>query len=168
MSVIDTLITDRTQADVDRIRELARKLNDLTATEAERVEWNSLILKGSYEHTDLNRVAEAVEYLDEYLRLQGYQTGVIPVQVAAGRYRWQENELATPLQMAQYLQNIQALRDVLPVYATTPTVPGITDGMTTALANAIEQILVDLESTIKAMMKTRVSCGDAYCGGEYL
>lgn len=358
MSVIDTLITDRTQADVDRARELTKKLNAGTATVEELAEWNIVALKGCYDYADLNRVSEAIQYLDAMLKRNGYiskvmwkaagrmpdgfaelefiqsngaqyidtgfkpnqdtrvvfdfypvsttnthffgsrtsssannrfltihagdlgairddfgsqntNTKIVPsertvidknknvtdingkmfihtsatftglpiylfasnnggtasnmtsiklyscqiydngtlardfvpcvnVSGEAGLYDlvgekfygnsgtgafsvgpetdtsdsspnvWTEQNAFTPAYAEKYLTNIDRLRSVLTLYETTPKVPDDTENLTVEEANAIEQILVDLESTIKTMLKTRVACGDAYCGGEYL
>lgn len=156
------LITDRTQQDVDRIRELAKKLNVGTATVEELAEWNSIALKGSYDYSDLNRVGDAVQYLSEILKSHGYDCPVSP------KLDWSESGRGAPSDMAQYLQNVQTLRGILTLLPETPNVPADMEKLTWQEANAIEQILVDLESTIKTMLKTRVACGDAYCGGEYL
>lgn len=156
------LITDRTQQDVDRIRELAKKLNAGTATVEELAEWNSIVLKGSYDYSDLNRVGDAVQYLSEILKSHGYDCPVSP------KLDWLESGRGAPSDMAQYLQNVQTLRGILTLLPETPNVPADMEKLTWQEANAIEQILVDLESTIKTMLKTRVACGDAYCGGEYL
>ena len=156
------LITDRTQQDVGRIRELAKKLNAGTATVEELAEWNSIVLKGSYDYSDLNRVGDAVQYLSEILKSRGYDCPVIP------KLDWSESGRGAPSDMAQYLQNVQTLRGILTLLPETPNVPADMEKLTWQEANAIEQILVDLESTIKTMLKTRVACGDAYCGGEYL
>lgn len=156
------LITDRTQQDVDRIWELAKKLNAGTATVEELAEWNSIVLKGSYDYTDLNRVGDAVQYLSEILKSHGYDCQVSP------KLDWSESGRGAPSDMAQYLQNVQTLRGILTLLPETPNVPADMEKLTWQEANAIEQILVDLESTIKTMLKTRVACGDAYCGGDYL
>lgn len=65
-----TLITDRTQADVDRVRELIKKIMVGTASESELAEFNSAAMKGAYNYTDLNRVTAAMEALKS--RLEGY------------------------------------------------------------------------------------------------
>ena len=156
------LIIDRTQRDVDRVRELAGKLNAGTATVEELAEWNSIALKGSYDHTDLNRVGDAVQYISEILKSCGYHCPVIP------KLDWPESGSVSPSDMAQYLQNVQTLRGILTLLPETPDVPADMEKLTWQEANAIEQILVDLDTTIKTMLKTRVACGDAYCGGDYL
>ena len=153
------MITDRTQRDVDRARELAGKLNAGTATVEELAEWNSVALKGSYDYTDLNRVGDAVQHLAGILTSLGYDCPIIP------KLDWTESGSASPSDMAQYLENIQTLRGKLTLFSDTPNVPADIEKLTWQEANAIEQILVDLESTINTMLKTRAACGDAYCGG---
>ena len=67
-----TLVTDRTQEDVEYVKQLVNKLVSGTATEAELAEWNSFTLKGSYNHTDLNRVTAAMDDLKARLESYGY------------------------------------------------------------------------------------------------
>ena len=85
-------ITDRTQQDVAYVQQLASKLIAGTATDFEKAEWNSTLLKGAYNYTDLNRVTAAMEYLK--LRLEqygytvpGYQKIKIPHAVTGGGSR---------------------------------------------------------------------------------
>lgn len=80
-TVIDTLIYDRTQADVDRVATQRNKI--LTngwdsLSEEERTEWLAG-MKGSYNATDLNRVTEAMKYLVERLSVFGYMVEYKPV-----------------------------------------------------------------------------------------
>lgn len=70
MSIIDTLITDRTKADVQRWSSLKAK-GWAGMADAEKSEWLSS-LKGSYNYTDLNRVTEAMDYINEQLVGNGY------------------------------------------------------------------------------------------------
>lgn len=67
-----TLITDRTQADVSRVQELASKIRSGTASESELAEFNSAAMKGAYNHTDLNRVTAAMNALKSKLEGYGY------------------------------------------------------------------------------------------------
>lgn len=71
MSIIDTLITDRTQADVTKLKSLLSKPKAMWTNE----EWSEFLLakdKGAYNAADLNRVQEAMEYLAERFRGYGY------------------------------------------------------------------------------------------------
>lgn len=64
MSVIDTLVTDRTLADVQRANELAA-IGYRNMTAEQKAEWDGP-LKGRYDiATDLNRVSAACAYLYE-------------------------------------------------------------------------------------------------------
>lgn len=57
-----TLITDRTRSDSDTLKALLEKpLAEWTA--AERTAFNTAVLKGSYDYTDLNRVGDCLEDL---------------------------------------------------------------------------------------------------------
>ena len=67
-----TLITDRTQADVSRVKQIAEKIKNGTASESDLSEFNSAAMKGAYNYTDLNRVTEAMEALKAKLEGYGY------------------------------------------------------------------------------------------------
>lgn len=67
-----TLVTDRTQADVNRVKQIAEKIKNGTASESELAEFNSAAMKGAYNHTDLNRVTAAMEALKAKLEGYGY------------------------------------------------------------------------------------------------
>ena len=83
-------------------------------------------------------------------------------------YTWFEDDMPTSTQMEQYRQNVSAIRSVLEVMQSTPSVPGSMDGLTAGGANALEQILMDVEYQIGVMETTFVACGPATCGGDYL
>lgn len=74
MSIIDELITDRTQSDVTHWQELHDK-GWAGMTDDEKAEWNTAAMKGAYNYTDLNRVIAAMDYLDEVFTRYGYETG---------------------------------------------------------------------------------------------
>ena len=67
-----TLVTDRTQADVNRVKQIAEKIKNGTASESELSEFNSASMKGAYNYTDLNRVTAAMEALKTKLEGYGY------------------------------------------------------------------------------------------------
>lgn len=77
MSVIDTLVTDRTLEDVQRVQLLTTK-KVLSSTE--QVEWYAG-MKGAYNYSDLNRVESAVQYIASALQeadvnLRAYATNL--------------------------------------------------------------------------------------------
>ena len=75
-----TLITDRSQGDLDALRDLLNTpISDWTAEQL--AEFNQALSKGAYNYTDLNRVTACMEYLDAELRELGYESGYVPVVV---------------------------------------------------------------------------------------
>lgn len=82
-----TLITDRSQADVEALRALlAVPLADWTAEQL--AAFNQAKSKGAYNYTDLNRVTQAMDAINARLTALGYQTGyqriVVPHQESGG------------------------------------------------------------------------------------
>lgn len=76
-----TLITDRSQSDVETARELTTRVENGLATAEEIARWNLAAEKGAYNYTDLNRVTACMDYLNEVLTGLGYVTGYAPVEV---------------------------------------------------------------------------------------
>ena len=84
-----TLITDRSQSDVETARELTTRVENGLATAEEIARWNLAAEKGAYNYTDLNRVIAAMDDINERLTAAGYVTGyqriAVPHQDAGGR-----------------------------------------------------------------------------------
>lgn len=78
-----TLITDRSQGDLDALRDLLNTPMSEWTTE-QLAEFNQAVSKGAYNYTDLNRVTACMEYLNERLTALGYVTGYVPVEVPHG------------------------------------------------------------------------------------
>lgn len=156
MSIIDTLITDRTQADVDRVLELSAKGWAGMSAE-EQAEW-SAGLKGAYNAGDLNRVQEAMEYLAGAFESYGYAVTLQPVPT------WSVGEIPTEEQMAAYLANVTALRAVLDMPSTTPAVPADMALLTYIEANNIEQILADINQLLANAAAAWYYSGDLFSG----
>lgn len=142
---LDDLVFDRAQADVERVKTLTQKMIDGTANAAERNEWLSGSMKGSYNVSDLNRVGAAVEYLTEALYSMGYNVPTVP------KDDWTETDIPVQSQMDIYINNIQLLRDILPYAA--PDAPDAPENLTYEQANNIEEILYILESVLLAMQE---------------
>lgn len=160
MSVIDTLITDRTAADAARVRELSQKINDGTATEAEKQTFLSA-LKGAYNSTDLNRVGEAVAYLRDRL----YNEAGTTVHVAPKTDFSQSGDLPTPAQAARYVQDVQTMRGAFVLPDDAPSAPGDLDKLTWSEANDIERILELLDASVTALKVTQIMSGE-FAAGE--
>lgn len=125
MTVLDTLITDRTQEDVDLYLDLNEKGYDEMYPD-ERAAWDAG-LKGAYDYRDMNRVREAIEYIDRLMldakRQSVYQPVMIPHKVPVSfdgqgmvtewdqwtDKVWIDYDLPTPAQWAAHLANIYRL-----------------------------------------------------------
>lgn len=151
------LITDRTQADVERVVYLTGRVSAGTATEAEKTEWDS-DLKGAYNASDLNRVGAAVAYVAGRLTGYGYVVSVSP------RQDWQGADIPTPESMTAYLADVAALRAALTVAAGTPEVPEDMEQLTWQEANNIEQILLDVDTLVTNMAAAWFYSGEIYAG----
>lgn len=84
MTVLDALITDRTQEDVSAARELLQKLW-AEMTQAEKTAYKNG-LKGAYGPSDMNRVREALEYIDLLMRNAKRESVFDPVQIQHSEY----------------------------------------------------------------------------------
>lgn len=151
------LITDRTQQDVDRVQALAQK-GFANMTASERSEWLAGS-KGAYNHTDLNRVESAVAYLGARLSKQGYSVRLSPMRT------WSMNDVPTISDMTLYLENVRRIKQVFATFSNTPTAPNSAKRFTYVEANAIEQILADVDTLLGNMIAAYTYCGETY-GGE--
>lgn len=151
---LENLITDRTAQDIDRVNELAAKAwQDMTADE--RAEWMSP-MKGSYNHTDLNRVEEAVAFIATELKKYGYLGRDIAVRT------WSSNEIPTAEDLGRYFGNVATLRNAITVWSSTPTAPSVMNGFDVNKANALEKILLDIDQIINLMKDAWFYSGDLY------
>ena len=151
------LITDRVQADVDRVAQLAGRVSAGTATAAEQTEWAS-DLKGAYNASDLNRVGAAVAYVAGRLTGYGYAVSVSP------RQDWQVADIPTQESMTAYLADVAALRGAIAVMNSTPTTPDSASGLTWREANDIERILLDVDELLTRMAAAWFYSGELYAG----
>lgn len=151
------LITDRVQADVERVAYLAGRVSAGTATAAEQTEWAS-DLKGAYNASDLNRVGAAVAYVAGRLNGYGYTVTVNPNQ------DWTGSDIPTEGQMAAYLRDVATLRGAIAVMASTPTTPDSASGLTWREANDIEQILLDVDELLTRMAAAWFYSGEIWSG----
>lgn len=153
MSILDTLITDRTQADV-RLR----------------------TGKGHYNATDLNRVESAVEYLvgrlhevqaDLHAHADGldvdWTAAIYDLPYDPGRYNlqiktdWSLIDRPPKKQMERYLSNVKRLTQAVEAnYPDLPTCLGYEDpedattGLNYEKANNIEQALIVMYAALLA------------------
>lgn len=163
MSVIDTLITDRTFDDV-------RFLTD----------------KGLYRASDLNRVEQATEYLAERVTTlyeaveiekpaiaHTVPTGevttdeygeIVPVMRTYTDGTWIDEDTPDFEQMKRYLGNISVIRECVPALSTLPRVPDDMDLLTYQEANDIEKILSEIGRVVQNIENSWAYSGEIYCG----
>lgn len=154
-TIIDTLVTDRTQADVERVKALAAKgFAGMTADE--QAEWLAG-MKGAYNASDLNRVGTALNYLAARL------SSICGRSIAwTAKTDWAVTDIITASQAAEYRRQIQDIRDALAYPAGTPDAPQM-KRLTYAGANDIERILVLCEELIVNAAKSFRHTGAAEC-----
>ena len=150
------LITDRTQADVDRYVELQAK-GWRGMTDAEKSEWETS-LKGAYNHSDMNRVESAVEYVANKLTEAGYV--VLPIV----KKNWTDSDKPTLDDIKRYMKNIADIRSALATFYTTPEAPIAEKRLTYQMANDMEQILIDVDDLISRMASAYFYSNDLYSG----
>ena len=152
------LITDRTAGDVARLAELlAKPVN--TWTTADRSQFNAAN-KGAYNYIDMNRVENAVQTLSNLLNENGY-----PVEILSVKTNWAESTVPTLTDLTRYLENVRRIRAAFYTLPTTPQVPASMKGLTYVKANAIEQILADVDALLNGMIASYAYSGDIF-GGE--
>lgn len=156
MSVIDTLVTDRTEADVSRYSELRDK-GWAAMTTAERAEWVAG-MKGAYNASDLNRVASAMSYLSQRFASAGYS---VPVSSPTD---WANGDIPRKDDLDTYLDDLRRIRAALAVMDTTPSEPESMDYLTWAKANDIEKILVDVDDALGRLLLSPFYSGEIYSG----
>lgn len=151
------LITDRTISDVEKVKTLRNKGYE-SLSESELREWLSG-LKGSYNASDLNRVAAAVDYVSNRLTDNGYT----PPQEKL-KTDWNDMDVFKTSDMEYYLSVIHKLRNAITVFPTTPLAPSVNNAFTYKEANDIEKILFDVNSIIDLVISFVLYTGDLYCG----
>ena len=158
MSIIDTLITDRTALDVARAVDLAQKISAGDATETEAAAFLA-VMKGTYNYTDLNRVGQAVAYLRDRLRDDaGTSARVAP------KTDWANGDIPPPEQAAQSISDVQNIRAAFILPDNTPPAPDSLSGLTYSQANDIETIFQNLDKTIESLKITLITSGEVFSG----
>lgn len=142
------LITDRTQANVDRLNVLRAKGWE-NMTPAEQAEWYGEAAKGAYNYSDLNRVESAVSQIAELFGLE-----------LTTKTDWNVWDIPTESDVTRYLENVMAIRNVVPYKVGIPTVPSSLRNLNYTTANNIEKIL---EIAYK-QAETLPRSGELYCG----
>ena len=165
MSVIDNLITDRTSADVTRLKNLLSKgWQNMTAEE--QTEFLTAAMKGAYNYTDLNRVESAVAYIAAALiqapvDLQAYAASLgvawdtaydVPYDPddysLTTKTNWADADIPLDADMTRYLANIVTLRGA--ITAIYDELPDNMNNLDYVTANTIERVLIQIDAVLSA------------------
>ena len=160
-SIMDTLIIDRTQQDVANKTAIAY-----------------------YNASDFNRVIQAMQYLAQLLRANGYAVYV------QSQSSWGYTGISDTTDSAQYLQDLQAVCGAVdcPAEIQSPFIlgqsqldgsgdlgnggiqaaPETLENLLWATANTIERMLLRTNQSLENLQASAVPCGTATCGGDYL
>ena len=101
---------------------------------------------GYYNSEDLNRVGSAMVYLRDRLNDNGYNINIEPETA------WTVSDIPTQSDMVYYLGCLGTLKAVLPLPPGTPDAPETMENLTYTGANNIEQILLDVETMLNAIV----------------
>lgn len=159
------LVTDRKQSDVDRLKSLRASGNFDTWSDEDKSWYLATVNRATYNASDMNRVTDAVNLLDTLFSQMGNQTGVTALEIEDGRTTWQGAdvpELFWNGQTAQYLDNVDKIRDVFPIDA--PNVPADMENFMWNEANDIEAILVSAGAVIPLWKASHFVSGEIFCG----
>lgn len=140
MRIMKTLVTDRTQADVNYAERLYKKLwSDFT--EQEKADFNAG-LKGSYKASDLNRVGTALITVRDRLRTHGID---VPAEV---REDYVSDEVLDKDVMDAYIESANAVYDAVEQSAPRPPA-GIND-LDFEGANNIEKTIIAVDDVLES------------------
>lgn len=161
MSVIDTLIFDRTQNDVTNGTK-----------------------KGYYNSEDFNRVIEAMKYSAGVLNAAGYALAIHSAP------NWSDTSIPCQDDAQTYLEDLRTIHDALDCQheidnprivdisvvngpdgvgnGGIQAVPGTLEYLMWHTVNTIERILLRVNQGYKNMLASVVPCGAATSGGDYL
>lgn len=116
--------------------------------------------KGQYNWTDLNRVEAATEEIAGLLLSLGYHTGLEPT-----KKNWSRTDFPTAAQMARYLGNVRKVVNAYYRMPAAPELPITMRQLTWQGANAIEQLLHDVE-VLLAHMQTVLRHSGTFAAGS--
>ena len=152
------LITDRTLADVETVKELAEAIKNGVATEEQVQQYLTVHQKGAYTYEDLNRVEAAVAYVASRLTEFGYDPSIRPVKT------WSMEDKPNKADLDRYFGNVALIRSAIAVFKSTPVAPNSAVGFDVNQANALEQILVDVDQILNKIQAAWFFLGDLYIG----
>ena len=156
--MLENLITDRSPTDVEAVKELAEAIKHGTATEEQVQQYLNVHQKGAYTYEDLNRVESAVVYVANRLKEFGYGTDIRPVET------WSVENKPNKADFDRYFGNVAQIRSAITVFKSTPVAPDSIAEFDVNQANALEQILVDIDQILNNIQAAWFFLGDLYIG----
>lgn len=78
---------------------------------------------------------------------------------------WTKEDIPSPQDMAEYLGQVQAVRDALPTLPGTPSLPPDMNKLTYQTANDIETVLLNVDQMIVNLKSSWVYSGEFAAGG---
>lgn len=144
-------ITDRTQSDVDRVKELHEKANLKTWTATEQAEW-AAGMKGALSYMDYNRIESGIAEV----------ASVVGASVSV-KTNWDMADYLTTSDATRWLTNVSSIRAKCSGPGSLPGNPVSMDKLTFGTMNQIETILAQIERIAKDHL---LYCSEPVCGGE--
>lgn len=162
MSVIDTLIFDRTESDLAewrRIRETAMRYGGISnIPSADRNVWSNG-MKCCYNATDINRICEAILYLQALFEAIDITiTGTVTTN-------WTNTQRLTPDDVATILGMIEEIRSG--VGMNSEYTPSDLNPLTLDKMNRIERILYKGEGSYQSVLDNTIYSDEMYCGEAF-
>lgn len=153
-------VYDRTQEDVDRVKELNEKYLNGTIADDEIQEWNTGInstegLRGAFGLSDIRRIEYNTEKIGGYLA-----TTVLTKQ-------WEREDIPRVSDYSRIRENVQKIKEALMTYSDTPQVPEQPLN-TYRKWNDIERILHDVYNIYVRLKNSYYYCGTEIYAGEGL
>lgn len=143
-------ITDRTQSDVNHVKEITAKARTGTWTKAEQSEWLAG-MKGALNYTDFNRIESGIQEL-----------GSIAGASVSVRTDWTVDGYMKVSDAIRWLSNINSIRAKCSGSSGIADTPESMNKLDFSTMNQIEQILFDIET----LAKTYVTFSGEYMTGE--
>lgn len=156
--ILPFFVYDRTQADVDRVKELNEKYLKGTITDDEKREWNTGIngklgLKGALNLADIKRVERNADQIGKL------------VAAAVNVKEWEYGDIPRVSDYARIRENVRKIRTAYIVHSDTPEMPKQPLN-TYQKWNDIEKILHDVYYIYVRLKNSYKYCGEELYAGE--
>ena len=151
LSFLISFVTDRTQADIDRVVYLNNRYIQGTITEQEKEEWRSG-LKGALNSGDINRIESNIKMISDLLAIY------------AVTKEWDKNKIPR----TSDFERIRSLVRKIWEYGRMPDTPDVPESPlnTWQKWNALEQILKDAFFIFQLNKRAFEYCGSGLYAGE--